>query len=434
MNIIRRFSSTSRDSRFSLLASAWWSLASALVSRGGNMLVVIICARSLADARFGELSMILSTVGMFGPLAGLGLGTTTTKYLADYRQKQPEKAGRILGLSLVAAVVSGALMTGLLIAFAPFLAAKTLGSPGLAQYLVSGSGMLLFGVLETVQTGALTGFEAFYRIARLSVWNGLASIPLTAFLVHCYGVHGALIGMTVSSALACVLNGIVLHYEARHFGIRMDLRSCWSEWPILLGFSLPSYLGGIVVAPASWAANALLVNRPGGYSEMALFSAADRWRSFLIFVPLAASRIAVPVFSRLHSSGDRVEYHKMFRANLLLSGALTVLPALLSLAFAAPLMGIYGISFRRGWLVLAILAPSAIPTVFNTQLGSVLLSHNRAWTRMAVDFVLAGLFLGIAWWAVPRWEAPGLAGAFAAAYTLATLLLLLLVRKIHAGT
>src|SRR3954454_18474126 len=68
--------------RAEFLTSAWWSFAAAVVSRGANVLMLMICARALAQASFGELAIIQSTVGMFGPLAGLGLGMTTTKYLA----------------------------------------------------------------------------------------------------------------------------------------------------------------------------------------------------------------------------------------------------------------------------------------------------------------------------------------------------------------
>ena len=336
---LRRALASGAGSRTELLASAWWSFASAVVARGANVLVLMICARALVQARFGELAIIQSTVGMFGPLAGLGLGVTTTKYLAEYRQKDPARAGSILGLSLVAAILSGLLMSGLLIALAPVLAAKTLGSPRLAHNLVVGSGLLFFGVVEAVQTGALTGLEAFYRIARLSAWNGLLSLPLTAFLVYRFGVDGALVGMTASLALACLMNGIVLRRESRRYGLKASLRGCWSEWPILLSFSLPSYLGGIIVAPASWAASALLVNRPGGYPEMALFSAADRWRYFLIFVPLSVSRIAVPVFSRFRSAGDQAGYRGAYRANLLLGAVLTVVPAILCGLFFGPFDG-----------------------------------------------------------------------------------------------
>jgi O-antigen/teichoic acid export membrane protein len=420
------------QSRAQFLTSAWWSFAAAVVARGANVVVLMICARALAQIRFGELAIIQSTVGMFGPLAGLGLGMTTTKYLAEYRLKDPAKAGRILGLSLVTATLSGLLMTVSLILLAPVLAAKSLGSPQLAGSLIVGSGLLFLGVLEAVQTGALTGLEAFYRIAALSVWNGVLSLPLTAFLVYRYGINGAIAGMTMSLALTCLLNAIVLRQECRRLGLRTNLTRCYSEWPILVAFSLPSYLSGIIVAPTSWAANALLVNQREGYSQMALFSAADRFRFLLIFVPLAVSRISVPQFSRLRSEGNHHGYRKLFRLNLLFGVLITAVPAIVCAGLSTPLMAMYGSSFRQGAQVLAILALSAIPTILNTQLGFVLLSANRAWMRTSVDIVLAGLFLGIAWWAVPHWGASGLAWAFAVAYSIASVILFFCVRRIHA--
>jgi O-antigen/teichoic acid export membrane protein len=418
--------------RAEFLTSAWWSFAAAVVARGSNVVALMICAHALTQVRFGELAIIQSTAAMFGPLAGLGLGMTTTKYLAEFRQKDPARAGKILGLSLVTATLAGLLMSFALIALAPLLAAKSLGAPQLASGLAGTAGLLFFGVLEAVLTGALTGLEAFSRVAALSLWNGLLSLPLTAFLVYRYGITGAIAAMTVSVALMCLLDVIVLVGECRRLGFRPSLSGCLSERHILLAFSLPSYLSGIIMAPIGWVANAMLVRQQGGYSQMALFTAADRWRFFLIFVPLAVSRIAVPQFARYRAEGDHHGYRKAFRLNLGLGMLMTAAPALLCATLAAPLMAIYGRAFRDGALILAILALSAVPTVLNTQLGAVLLSANRAWRRTGVDLLLAGLFLGLASWAVPRWGAAGLASAFALAYTVASIVLLFFVRKIHA--
>jgi len=98
-------------------------------------------------------------------------------------------------------------------------------------------------------------------------------------------------------------------------------------------------------------------------------------------------------------------------------------PALLCMALSRPLMSLFGAAFGHGWPVLAILAFSAIPTVLNTQLGAALLSDDRAWARTGTDFVLSGVFFASAWWLVPVWKAAGLAAAFAAAYTSASIVL-----------
>jgi O-antigen/teichoic acid export membrane protein len=283
--------------------------------------------------------------------------------------------------------------------------------------------LLFFGVIEAVQTGALTGLEAFSRIARLSAWNGVLSLPVVAVLAHTRGASGAIAGLTIALAWACVLNAITLHAECRKWGIRFSFSGWASERRVLFMFSVPSYLSSIVVAPITWMTSALLVKQSGGLAEMALFSAADRFRFLLIFLPISVSRIAVPALSRFRSVGDHGGYRDAFRWNLAFGVLATVPPAVLCMAISRPLMSWFGEAFAHGWPVLAILALSAVPTVLNTQLGAALISDNRAWARTGTDALLAAVFLLSAWWMVPLWKAAGLAAAFAVAYTCASITL-----------
>jgi O-antigen/teichoic acid export membrane protein len=406
-----------------LATVAGWAFAAAFIARSSNLLALVICARLLPQEQFGQVAIIQSTVGMFGPIAGLGLSMTTTKFLAEHRDRNPERAGRILTLSLTLAAVAGLFMTGALILLAPQLATRGLASARLSGPLMQGSGLLFLGVIEAVQIGALSGLEAFSRIARLSAWNGVLSVPVISLLAYTKGAPGAIAGLTIALAWSCVLNGIMLHAECRKWGIRPSFSGWMSEKNVLFMFSLPSYLSGIAVAPITWMTGALLVRQSGGLVEMALFSAADRFRYLLIFLPIAVSRIAVPALSRLRSAGDHGGYRDAFRWNLALGVFATAPPALLCIALSRPLMSLFGGAFGRGWPVLAILAFSAVPTVLNTQLGAALLSDNRAWARTGTDFVLSGVFFLSAWWLVPLWKAAGLATAFAAAYSSACIVL-----------
>ena len=88
----------------------FWSLSGAMIFRGLALFSSIIAARILGKVGFGELSIIQSTVGMFGVFAGFGLGMTATKYVAEYRIKDPAKAGRIVAISNLLAIVFGGLI------------------------------------------------------------------------------------------------------------------------------------------------------------------------------------------------------------------------------------------------------------------------------------------------------------------------------------
>src|SRR5579862_8179977 len=99
-----------------LLHGAFWSTAGTVAARALALVAAVLAARIVGKTHYGELGIIQSTVGMFGTLAGFGMGTTTAKFVAELRGKDPEKAGRIIALSsLVSWLASSALAIGLII-------------------------------------------------------------------------------------------------------------------------------------------------------------------------------------------------------------------------------------------------------------------------------------------------------------------------------
>ncbi len=164
--------------------------------------------------------MIQSTVGMLGIFAGLGLGLTATKYVAELRSRDPERAGRIIALGCAVAIVSGGLLALGLLAYAPFLAAKTLNAPALADELRIASVLLFFNAFNGAQTGALAGFEAFRAIARINLARGLVTFPITVALVLLWRLPGAIWALAVTAAVTCLLSQLSLRRHCAALGIR----------------------------------------------------------------------------------------------------------------------------------------------------------------------------------------------------------------------
>jgi O-antigen/teichoic acid export membrane protein len=413
-------------SRFAL--GIVWSLAGAVVSRGFLLAASIVCARFLGKDGFGALGMIQSTAGMFGIFAGLGLGLTATKYVAEFRGQDPEKAGRILALSASAAFVFGCLITVLLILLAPFLATKVLATAQLAGPLAVGSGLVFFGAMNGAQTGALAGLEAFKTIARVNVISGVASFPLIVLGVWRGGLSGAVWGSVAALAINWALNNRALRRECATAEISYQFSSCHRELSMLHRFSLPAFLASIVVGPAIWVCNALLVHQHGGYAELGIYTAADKWRLLILFVPTSVFTMVLPVLSNLYGEGDDAGFQKVFRANLQLNASLGLLAALLIAAFAAPIMAIYGNSFRGGRLVLIVLAFSALPEALNAILGQPLIAAQQMWWRFAFDVLLVAVLMTFAWILIPKWGARGLAVSYGLAYAVTSLGLFLFIR------
>jgi O-antigen/teichoic acid export membrane protein len=409
--------------RFAL--GAFWSVVGAVASRGFLLAASVVCARLLGKEGFGALGMIQSTAGMFGAFAGLGLGLTATKYVSEFRRQDPLRAGRILALSASAALLSGSLITAAMIWLAPYLARHVLAAPQLAGPLAIGSGLVFFGAINGAQTGALAGFEAFQTIARVNFYAGLASFPLIVLGVWRGGLQGALYGSVVALAIQWALNNRALRGECAVASMSYQFAGCRQELSVLHRFALPAFLGSILVVSAIWVCNALLGRQPGGYAELGLYAAADKWRVMIVFIPSYTFAMVVPVLSSLYAEGDRTGFRKVFRANLQLNGSLALLVAIGIAAFAAPIMAVYGNSFRGGQIVLIVLAFSAIGEVLSVMLGQPLIAAHQMWWRFGFSLMFVALLLGSAWALIPKRGAMGLAVAYAVAYVTTALALFL---------
>jgi len=89
---------------YRLASGSLWSVYGGGATRILGLISAIVVARTMGKKEFGELGIIQSTVGVFGLVAAFGMDTTTMKYVAQFRMKDPAKTGRIIKL---AELVSG---------------------------------------------------------------------------------------------------------------------------------------------------------------------------------------------------------------------------------------------------------------------------------------------------------------------------------------
>jgi O-antigen/teichoic acid export membrane protein len=395
---------------------AVWSLLGAVVSQGANLAASVVTAHLLGRGQFGAYGMLQSTVGMLGIFAGLGLGVTATKYVAEFRRRDPDRAGRIIALGCAAAILSGGLISLALLACAPTLAAATLNAPALTGELRIASVLLFFNALNGAQTGALAGFEAFRSIARINLARGLIAFPVAVAGVLLWRLPGAVWALAITAAATCLMSQVSLRSQCTAFGIRPRFSGALAEGRALWTFSIPAFLSGALVGPATWAANTMLVNRPGGYAEMALFSAANQWKSAILFAPLVLAQFALPLLSNLNGEKNLPSYEKTLRWHLILTAAVSAAVAA-PVALAAPhIMRLYGRSFQEGWLVLVLSAATAVIACLNGVVGTAILSAGSVWVNCAFSAMWAAVLLAGCHYSVPTHLAAGLAASTLGAY------------------
>ena len=379
-----------------LARGVFWSTAGAVSSRSLNLLASIITAQVLGKSVFGELGIIQSTTNMFTTFAELGIGLTATKYVAEFRKTDPARAGRVIAMTTLVAIVSGAVMGSIVVAASPW-SARLLAAPHLQVMLALSSLALLLIVVNEAQNGVLSGFEAFRRRSTVQFLWGVANFFIVVFGVVYFGLLGAVCGLIASQAFVLWLNHRAIRKEASSAGVPIRWRDARKEVGILVSFSLPAFLAGTVYVPSMWLANMIMVNSPGGYAEMGTFNAADRWRTAILFLPSLLGGVALPMLASLRGEAASQKYHRVLGTNIKLSFLASCAVAAPIALFAPWIMASYGPEFKDGTRVLITLCTTAVLFAPYWIISQSLVSRGHAWTMFFFNLAWATTLLTSEW-------------------------------------
>lgn len=404
---------TSLARRF-LYGAAWTALAIA-ASRAFLLVGMVCTARMLGRELNGRLGVVQNTLGMFGVIAGCGLGVAATKFVAEMRRVDPERAGRVLAFTQLFSLALGGLAAIGCGCVAPWLAGQVLAEPALTPALRIGTLLVLFGALNGVQTGALTGFEAFRAVAVVNFIGGLLSIVLLIGCTWWYGLHGALWALATTAGVQAAAGQIALRTVAREWRIRIDFRRAWREARPVLRFCVPVGISASAVVPIEWAATALLVNTPGGYAEMGLYSAATQWFNAVSLIPAIVGQAVLPMLAERGGAGDRGGYVRLLLLAMVCNVA-AVFP-LVGLGWwqSRMLMSWNGPEFIEGASALCLLLTAALVIAVQTPVGNALQASGHSWIGLGMNAAWAATYLTAATYATQS-GAEGLAGARLLAY------------------
>jgi len=403
-----------------LASGVFWSLSGTLAAQALGAAAGIITARVLGKAGYGELGMIQGTMMMLGTFAGLGLGDTNRKYIAELRGKDPVRAGRILGFSTQVAVLSGLIMAAAVAVGARYLAEDVLGAPRLTGYIRLSSVLLLLGPLAGVQSAAIEGFEGFRHLNHMRIT--LAAVGSLLMIVGAvrWGITGAIWAILLGTAVGIAGYRLLLHRYCRAAGIPFCFRDAWQERRLMWKFALPALLSGVFVGPVYWAASAMVVNTPGGFGELGVFNAANQWRSLILFVLNAVGAVALPVLANLYGNNDSRRYAAALKANLALNLTAGLAIGVCVVFARSWIMMLYGRSFSAGASVLVLLAATAVLQGVGVVVGSAIASTGRMWQGLCLNVLWAAEFLVATRLLLDR-GAVGLGAAYLISYFLHTL-------------
>lgn len=398
-----------------LASGAFWGGVAGVASRVFTVAASFFLARILGQESFGEYGVINSTTAMISGMAGLGIGTTVIKYVAELRDKDPVRAGHILALSTIVTTVSAFLYGAVFVGFAPWLAAHTLAAPTLAPMLQVSAITVSLGVVNSVQSCTLSGCEAFRLTSRITIVCSIVQTVLVLAGAWFWHLQGTVFALAISMLVTVAVTHWAVKKEMGRYKIAMIWREAGSEWRVLIQYSLPTFLSSMSAGPIVWGCNALLANQPNGYAQLGIYNAANQWQSAIQFLPALIGTAILPVMSERHGNGDSQGGLRVMKGMMGVTALIVVPAALLVCACGSWIMRGYGASFISGYWVLVLSVVTAALLAVMTPVGQYLAACGRMWTAFAMNAGWSICMIGTAWLMV-RWGAEGLAGARLIAY------------------
>ncbi|MAM27394.1 MAG: hypothetical protein CMC13_00060 [Flavobacteriaceae bacterium] len=369
-----------------LLNNSLWSIFGALFSKGLLFITWIVVARVLGSEGYGQFGIVRSTVLMFVSFAGFSLGVTASKHVAEFINFDKQKTERILGLTMTFGLLMGVAVGIIFYILAPWLAINTLNSKEIIPELQIGAIILFFSSLNGAQIGALQGFMAFKTIAKINISQSLISIPLFILGAIYLGVYGTVWAFAISYILICFLSYFAIRRVCKKYNLRINYGKVWEERQILFNYSLPAFLGGLMVTPVKWYTDSLLVSQ-SGFREMGIFTAVMTFNGILL---MSANMVSAPFTSIMARNKDESRDSKFNRFNILA-------PWVMGIFFTTPLLFfpevgsyIFGESFDKQTL--------SITLIFILLFSSILMFKQGLDRLIAVhDLQWLGFFSNLIW-------------------------------------
>lgn len=404
-----------------LFKGSFWSILGAIFSKGLMFLAWVIVARVLGSEGYGQFGIVRSTVLMFTSFAGFSLGITASKHVAEFVKADKEKTGRILGLTISFGVLMGLIVGIVFYVMAPWLASETLHAPEIVNELRIGALILFFSALNGAQMGALQGFIAFKKIAKINAIQAVISFPLFIIGALYFGIYGTIWAFAFSYILICLLSNFTVNKEAKKHNVRVDYSNAWKERSMLLTYSLPAFLSGLMVTPVKWYADSLLVSR-GGFDEMGLFTAALTFNNIIL---VGAGMLSAPFLAIMARNKNDSRNSKFSRFNILAPWAIGIFATGPFIVF--PELGgyIFGDSFsgNRFELPFIFVLLFTVIIMFKQGLARVMSVYNLQWWSFFSNLVW-GICLIICFLLFKEQNAHFLAISYLIAYIINVLIVL----------
>ncbi len=386
-----------------------WTMLGTGSQQIAGLFIGIFISNYLGLTEFGKYGIIVSTLGMLGMFAGIAMGYTVTKFVAEYRIADPDKSGRYIGMTFLVCWISSVLVSSILFIFSAFMAGLLFDNTNLSNLLKLAAPILALTSLNAVARAGFVGLELFKPLAIIDSSCSFLRILMMivgAILFKIYGVVG---GWVVSETITFIVLQTLLRKKCIESGFSISYGGSRVEWKVLWNFTYPNFLSNVIMNPANWACNVLIVNLPNGLYYMGILTAARQVQRAVAFIPMRLMKVTLPAMSNLFGNNDTARFYKLaFYTQASIFG-IAIIVSLPLMIFSKFILSFYGKEFMGESLVLITMLGFGICYILEISLSEVLLSQGKSLKKFYIFSGVTLFSLALFWLVFLQYGAIGYA-------------------------
>lgn len=363
-----------------------------------NIFLRIIRVKCLAvllgPAGLGLIGIYSSITGMIGTIAGMGIGSSGVRQIAEAASTgNEEKIARTSFVLRRVSLLLGVFGMILLILLSSPICRLTFGNTEYASDVALLSFTLFFMAVSSGQSALIQGMRKIGDLAKLNVLGALLGTIFSIPIIYIWGQKGIVPFLIALSALG-ILTSWWYARKIKVASVWMGWREMWSEARALLNLGLVLMASGLMATGAMYLLRVLVV-RGLGMDAAGLYQAAETLSS--IYVGFILEAMGKDFYPRLTSVAQNNTACNQLVNEQAEIGFLLAVPGILATLTFAPLIIhiFYSAKFTAAFEILRWQILGILLRVASWPMGFMLLAKGKGtlffWTELLANSVHVGL-------------------------------------------
>lgn len=186
-------------------------LSSQVVSAAVGGAITVVLAHLLTPNEYGLFFLAISVFGFCKVFTRLGIARSAGRYIAEYKETNPEQIPHIIRTAVIVNTVTIAI-AALVLGFGHQQIANLLQQPDLAPLLLFGILYLVFTTYATFLSKVWQGFEEITLASLIEICSQSGRLVFSVgFVLAGFGAMGALGGYAVATAIPVCIGTVILY-------------------------------------------------------------------------------------------------------------------------------------------------------------------------------------------------------------------------------